>query len=356
VRTHASPLPHLFDLDAQLDALFLSPQMTFPLVITFFSKPHIQEATMDSPLDHVCVGFFAQAMNLIKFKTTPNPHYCIHFESPSQVPLFLGLLVDLLSKAVCPPLRCQWFLVDVILKVTEIVSSTFDFCLSPSCNTTSAKRSRSLTQVVTSATSLLSLALGFEAAVENLLSRLLRYRLQEGPNANWESLDIVLSQAFKRPLVCPPVKAVVALALDVLRKGIWGDVDKRLCVCQLSLADRFLLMFPSKNPAVAYLHICLPHLDADTLQAANDVLSTIGEADGLFSDRPDRQLAFANPVDAMDVDKPLQETSDWRQNIRTDMEEILVPDCVSWMDDDETLSDHEYARGALNNLLDRFTR
>jgi hypothetical protein len=161
----------------------------------------------------------------------------VPIEGPSQVPLFLCLLQDILCNAVCPSLPCQCFLTDVILTMTEMVSSVLDYCFSPSCCTTPIRRLKSLTQLVTSAASLLSLSVGFEIAMDNLHCQLLRYRLNEGPNPSWDGLDLVLHQAFCKPFVRPPVKAVITLAMDVLRNETWGDAGKGLRVRLLCIAE-----------------------------------------------------------------------------------------------------------------------
>jgi len=299
----------------------------------------------------VQVGLYKYQI-LMNLKVANSIHYCIPIETSSHIPLFLSLLLDLLCNAVSPPLRCQWFLVDVILRMMEMISSVVDFCLSPCCNMSSIKRSRSLTQLVTSATSLLSLSLGFEGATENLLCRLLRYRLQEGPHSDWKSLDLALPLAFERSLVYPPNKAVVVLILDELRKDTWGDVGKELRVRAISFVQNVVLTFIMKNLAIAYLRVCLPHLDADTFRTVNEVLSTIDEAGSVS----DHQLAVANPVDTVNAGEPVEETTNWRQQLRRDLQEILVPEAVSRMEDDESLPDQDYAKRALHGLLDRFTR
>ena len=138
-------------------------------------------------------------------------------ESASQLPLFLSLLLDVICKSLSPALLSQWFLVDLIRRVTGAAASVLDFCLSPTCTTTSVKRARGLIQVIASATSLLPISLGFGDAVESLFSRLLRNRLQQGPNVDWEIVDITLGKAFERPLVCPPAKELVKFTLEFLR-------------------------------------------------------------------------------------------------------------------------------------------
>jgi hypothetical protein len=149
-------------------------------------------------------------INLTDSKAAEGIEYCVNIDAPVHVPLFLGLLLELLCKTICPALLCHWFLSDTILRMTEFVSSASDFFLSPSCHATPATRSKVLTQVVVSATSLASISPGFEGATENLLCSLLRYRLQEGLHPDWQPLDNVLSQSFEKPLVFQPAEETMS--------------------------------------------------------------------------------------------------------------------------------------------------
>jgi serine/threonine-protein kinase ATR len=119
---------------------------------------------------------------------------------------------------------------DIIRRTTEAARSIFDYCLSPCCSTTSIKRARSLSRIVTATASLLSFSTGFESALGNLIYRLVLYRLQQGPRVGWESVDIALRHIFDAPLDVLPLGQNVVPALDILRTENWGDAGKDLRV------------------------------------------------------------------------------------------------------------------------------
>lgn len=48
--------------------------------------------------------------------------------------------------------------------------------------------------------------------------------------------------------------------------------------------------------------------------------------------------------------------SDWRQRVRDLVNDIIAPDALEWMDDDETLTDEAYARRALIDMQARFAK
>jgi len=106
---------------------------------------------------------------------------------------------------------------------------------------------------------------------------------------------------------------------------------------------------------VAYLHACLPHLDAITLQEAKDILSRPDETQGTILRAVERQLVQARSLHSAKFDAPITDV-DWRLRVKTSLGEILVPDDISWMEDDDTMTDQEYTKRILDDLCDRFER
>jgi serine/threonine-protein kinase ATR len=124
----------------------------------------------------------------------------------------------------------QWFLSDVVRRTTEAARCIFDYCLSPSCSTTSSKRARSLSRIVESTAALASLVTGFESALGNLIYRLLLHMLREGPKTGWELVDSTLRQIFEGPPDTLPLGQNIVTAFDILRTESWGDSGKELRV------------------------------------------------------------------------------------------------------------------------------
>ena len=123
----------------------------------------------------------------------------------------------------------QWFLTDVIRRTTETARSIFDYCLSPSCSTTSIKRARGLARIVISVASLLSLSTAFESALGNLVYRLLLHRLQDGPKIAWQIVESALQQIFETSIDMLPGQNIAAV-VDILRTENWGEAGKGLRV------------------------------------------------------------------------------------------------------------------------------
>ena len=46
----------------------------------------------------------------------------------------------------------------------------------------------------------------------------------------------------------------------------------------------------------------------------------------------------------------------WRRQIKLTMEEIVYPDTIMWMEDDDSISDDQYAKRAFDEIKRRFTK
>lgn len=245
----------------------------------------------------------------------------------------------------------RWFLTDIIRRATEVVRSTFDYCLSPSCSTTSVKRARSLSRVVVSASSLIFLSTGFKGALGNMIYRLLLYRLQEGPRTGWENVDNALRNVFEAKLSIMAPKQNILAALDVLRTENWGEEGKGLRVGNSSCLVYGPQLIAFQSLIISFFRHCLPLLDADTLQAIVNVVRTNGNVENA-----EDLLSYNVSQDARairDVEEEL--LTPWRQEVKQSVQDIIVPDEVDWMEDDDMINE-SYADRALDTIRDRFTR
>lgn len=70
------------------------------------------------------------------------------------------------------------------------------------------------------------------------------------------------------------------------------------------------------------------------------------------------QINPENDTDAMDISPTdsAAEKQQWRQSIREVVQALTQPYEVSWMDDDDSLSDAQYISRALNEVDSRFER
>lgn len=167
----------------------------------------------------------------LKYMQNPDDSpYRIVLPTTSHVPLFLSVILVIASKTLCSSILSQWFFVDTIRRTTEALRSTFDYCLSSSCSTTSIKRARSLSRLIKSAASLISQPIGVESALSDMIYCLMLCRLQEGPRPGWENVDIALCNVFEAKLNITHTRRSILVALDILRTENWGDEGRDLRV------------------------------------------------------------------------------------------------------------------------------
>jgi len=115
----------------------------------------------------------------------------------ARIPSFLAIIVHILLQTICPPLKCQWFLADIIRAVGGFSQDLLIYCLGPACPMPSAIRSKAITSLLSSTKPLRSLE-GFRTSVTNLPERLLKIRLESGLKFEWDPVDIYLADSFKQ--------------------------------------------------------------------------------------------------------------------------------------------------------------
>ncbi|KAJ7688699.1 hypothetical protein B0H17DRAFT_938064 [Mycena rosella] len=69
-----------------------------------------------------------------------------------------------------------------------------------------------------------------------------------------------------------------------------------------------------------------------------------------------RELDDRLVTNSSDKPEAKPETVKWRQQIRESVQEVIFPITIDWMDDDETMSEEDYAQRALDDVKARFER
>jgi hypothetical protein len=191
----------------------------------------------------------------------------------------------------------------------------------------------------------------------NLIYRLLLYVLQDGPRSGWEIVDSSLRRIFEAPLDILPLGQNIMTALNVLRTESWGDSGKELRVRarKIFIADWSLIISP-KSLMVSFIRHCLPQLDAHALQAAKTAILISGNCEDVqeLLDRIDERLALKDPQPIADTEKP--PLGSWQTTVRQSVQDIVEPTEITWMEDDDRLSESNFADRVLNEIRDRFTR
>jgi hypothetical protein len=75
-----------------------------------------------------------------------------------------------------------------------------------------------------------SLSPNFAHYIPDLLFRLLRYRVLEGPTTSWDIIDFEMQKVFQSRLFAAPSKADLMEIATILSTEAWGDVGNELRV------------------------------------------------------------------------------------------------------------------------------
>ncbi|KAJ6486408.1 hypothetical protein C8R47DRAFT_1216527 [Mycena vitilis] len=312
-------------LDIVTDLMSRSSTLVFPVAITLFTKTPVQDATAQDP--------FAQEIE--------DKSYSLTLESIEDLPTFLSTTVAILVHSICPPLLSQWFLADLSRQITETVSKAFAYCLSSSCVASGEKRATALMKLAVLPLSLSSLFPNFTRYTPDLLFRLLRHRLLEGPNTGWEVIDFELQKTFQSPQFAPPSRADLMEIASVLSIEAWADFGK-----------------DSRSLVYCYLRSSLPHFDVQVRRRTRHILAAVDldrEGKALLRELDERLAKDSSSVDETQAN-PAVVALKWREELREMVQDIIFPITISWMDDDRAMSERDYAQRAVDDVKARFER
>jgi predicted ATPase len=107
-----------------------------------------------------------------------------------------------------------------------------------------------------------------------------------------------------------------------------------------------------KRLASAYIMAGLRHFSVSGLQDARDLLSRAVEIDQDVLDAIDRQLAAMNYTQVAVSSTARGNT--WRAEIKDLLGEVLFPENVQWMEDDDSMNDQEYKLRILRDIRDKY--
>jgi hypothetical protein len=99
-----------------------------------------------------------------------------------------------------------------------------------------------------------------------------------------------------------------------------------------------------KTLGFSYLRHSVPYLDETALPELRDVMPV--KALDVIQVSSHGQLVNNNSSDALL----------WRRRIKSIVEGIISPDPITWMDDDDNISDNQYTKRVFDEIRSRFTK
>ncbi|KAH9938115.1 uncharacterized protein B0H18DRAFT_1080892 [Fomitopsis serialis] len=237
----------------------------------------------------------------------------------------------------------QWYMCDLARKAASLADRTLDLLLSATHNISMTNRVVLLTHVATAVLSNPMEGAAPRGIQDTIRSRLMLFRLQIGPSDSWKFFDACMQEVFQTSTSSSPMEDIQPV-LVLLGTEQWGEEGSGL----RALAEAYLLHVAASQPE-------------STLRSILDVLDT-----------PEKALYFSSLLQAVKArrrssdstkDKacgattsPSNANTAWRMLIRKNVEAIVEPDAVDWMDDESSFSDAQYMARALQEVEDRYQK
>ncbi|KAF4575250.1 serine/threonine-protein kinase M1 [Pleurotus pulmonarius] len=314
--TNASPLSDLLEekLDALEELSQLLPLSMFPIIFKPFSVPrinHESDASSGITLDTI-----------------------------ADVPLLAATIVSALVQTFNVPLRHIVFLQQTQRRAVELVLRLFHHIRSPACSTTITFRSAALASLFLAASQLCKQDPENRAHATKLLHDLpfhfVCFRIREGSRAAASPYEHDIRAAFSIPGFVNIRTADADTVVELLRHHPWVAED-----------DGILATVGT------YLSHCIPHLSSHSLESIADKFATLSV--GPVSETLRRILVEAQARQASEANDSSSSLSRQAQ-FRILSSELILPDALSWMDEDNGILDEASIMQTMNDVRIRFER
>jgi serine/threonine-protein kinase ATR len=262
------------------------------------------------------------------------------------------MLIDVIINLLIPRLKCQLFLADILRMTAELSKAFMLHCLDCSCSTTSTLRTKVLMDMLSTTTPLRRM-IEYRGLIGDFPEYLLQIRMDSIVKLEWEILDPFLVKFFATEEM-PFSKAVVHTVL--YRLQLRGTGDKTQQVCNTDYNRRYVLM-SIEEVLWSYLRNVVPRMDNQSRELMMEDVKTMNES-------PERNILLKeltpnnippptiipNAIHGRLTTPP----HIWRQRLQVLVAEIIAPDALSWMDDDEELAPALLCRRALYDIQSRY--
>jgi len=196
-------------------------------IISFFSKPRIVR------LQETPVVRFQRILSVyavIDWSKEPKDSALNISVAPfARIPSFLSVIFHILLQTLYPPLKCQWFLADIIRRVGTFSQDFLFYCFGPACSTTPTIRSKTITNLISS-TKLLRGLKEFSANATNVPECLLQIRLESDLKFEWDPVDNHLADFFKQEEPTSGPRALITSVIHRLQMHNWLPTENGLRV------------------------------------------------------------------------------------------------------------------------------
>lgn len=265
----------------------------------------------------------------------------------------VSCLLEVCLKALTPTATNHWFLMDFVRDTCQFVGQIHDYFF-VSCVSAGPSRYRAVARV-SAALSSFAASTEFPEFAEAYWSKLLRYRLETGPDIAWEGIESDLAADLRASKLNPRNRADLLAVVQVLHAEEWAEEGSSLRVQPFNrvITPQSTLTYSWQDLCEAYVTLFVPSLDQETLCHINGLFDT--EAKRPFY----QSLLEIMGSRLQNLQGPVQEaptTTARRILAQEAVNKVIEPRVLDWMDDDGNIDDTDFIRRCLSEVDDRFEK
>lgn len=273
-----------------------------------------------------------------------------------QVPPFLTIILEVVARAVCPPLKSSLLLADILRITSEYACSLLVYYMSSTCPAASAVKLRCISRIV-SVTNPLRQRSECKIVLDHLIRSLFQFRLECPLKLEWDIIDSLFRNSFQNEGDLLVFKEPV---LSAFQRVINVSPSIELKVCRLWFSFCGLLIV-IKALICTYLRHASQNPDAEFLMSLKESIEQLpaGKVRDDFLESITSNPRHSNSTQATTKAKSqkgrlVMAPHIWREHVQNLVHDIISPDSLHWMDDDDGMSVSHICQRSLQEVQIRF--
>ncbi|KAH9482313.1 Serine/threonine-protein kinase ATR [Psilocybe cubensis] len=256
---------------------------------------------------------------------------------PSNIPTFVSLVLEVIVKAICPSLPNDYYFLDIGRSIAEFSRKLLVHYLNPGIPMKADIRTKLLRNIISSTEPLWSHPV-YRPFMGDLVEYLLQIRLEAGLDREWDPVDQYLIDTLKSNIVMSSSYPMIRIVIQRLQ--IYNGKDSE----RLSELLWAYLQYSLRRMEPTLISVVKKSAESLPISPERDIF--LEELTKLTT-----ESSHSNAVQhQFDISSRV-----WSHDVRQLVEEIIAPDTLSWMDEEET-SASQLCKRALLEIQSRFER
>ena len=221
-----TPMNYLFI--SMLELLAVSDETVYPLNLQVHVDPDVSSHL--AKMSSVC-SYSPSYLVAVQLTGTCQT-IGLSVAGPTQVPLALSTLLKICMISLTPTATNHWFIAAVSREIGQLVQRAYDYFFF-SCTIAGTTRLRAVARTCT-ALATFCVANGFPESAETYWTRMLLFRLENGPDPCWDKLDASLATTLRTSRLAPRNTADLYAIARASQVEDWTNEGNSLRVSQYS--------------------------------------------------------------------------------------------------------------------------